>query len=121
MPSPCAQWQQLHVVVMNLLSLANGLVSKEPVWKYFNFELDESGTPVDPNRIVCYLCAPHKTQSKTSVNLKQHLQSKKDIQCMESADIVRSEEQKKNPKQSSIKDFTQCSPGSLAPRVRLGK
>ena len=30
--------------------------SKEPVWKYFNCELDESGTPVDPNRIVCFMC-----------------------------------------------------------------
>ena len=42
-------------VVMNL---AEGLVSmpvlkesKEPVWKYFNFELDESERPVD--RVVC--------------------------------------------------------------------
>ena len=32
--------------------------SKGPVWKYFNFELDENGRPVDPNRVVCILCAP---------------------------------------------------------------
>ena len=24
----------------------------------FNFELDENGRPVDPNRVVCLLCAP---------------------------------------------------------------
>ena len=29
--------------------------SKGPVWKYFNFELDENGRPVDPNRVVMYL------------------------------------------------------------------
>ena len=46
-----------------LVRIMTGLMShsKEPVWKYFNCELDESGTPVDPNRIVCYMCAPHKT------------------------------------------------------------
>ena len=41
-------------------------------------------------------------------NLKQHLQNEHSV---EFADVVRSEEQKK---QSSIKDFTHCSPGSLA-------
>ena len=32
--------------------------SKGPVWKYFNFELDENGRPVDPNRVICILYAP---------------------------------------------------------------
>ena len=32
--------------------------SKGRVWKYFNFELDENGRLVDPNRVVCLLCAP---------------------------------------------------------------
>ena len=26
--------------------------------KHFNFQLDENGRPVDPNRVVCLLCAP---------------------------------------------------------------
>ena len=26
------------------------------MWKYL---LDENGRPVDPNRVVCLLCAPH--------------------------------------------------------------
>lgn len=45
--------------------------------------------------------------SRTPTNLKQHLQSK---YPREFAVVVRSEEQKKY-------HFTQCSPGSLAPRV----
>ena len=94
--------------------------SKGPVWKYFNFELDENGRPVDPNRVICLLCTPRKTvaYSKTPTNLKQHLQNK---HPMEFADVVRSEEQKKNPKQSSIKDFTHCSPGSLALQYPKGR
>ena len=94
--------------------------SKGPVWKYFNFELDENGRPVDPNWVVCLLCAPFKTvaYSKMPTNLKQHLQNKHPV---EFADTVRSEEQKKNPKQSSIKDFTHCSLGSLALQYPTGK
>ena len=77
--------------------------SNGPVWKYFKFELDENRRPVDPNCIVCLLCAPRKTvaYSKTPTNLKQHLQNKHPV---EFADIVRSEEQKMNRKQSSIMD-----------------
>ena len=28
------------------------------MWKYFNFEINESERPVNPNRVVCLLCAP---------------------------------------------------------------
>ena len=48
-------------------------------------------------------------------NLKQHLENEHSV---EFADIVRSEEQKK---QSSIKDFTHCSPGSLVLQYPKGK
>ena len=54
---------------MNPLLLSQGLGfkgSKGPVWKYFNFELDENGQPVDPNRVVCLLCAPRKTVTYSS-------------------------------------------------------
>ena len=50
------------------------------------------------------MCAPRKTvaYSETPTNLKQHLKNKYPV---EFADVVRSGEQKKNPKQSSIKDL----------------
>ena len=48
-------------------------------------------------------------------NLKQHLQNQHSV---EFADVVRSEEQKK---QSSIKDFTHCSPGSPVLQYPKGK
>ena len=57
------------------------------------------------------------TYSKTSANVKQHRQNKHPV---EFADVGRSEEQK-NPKQSSIKDFNHCSPGSLALQYPKGK
>ena len=48
----------MAVTLCVVMNLAEGLVSmpvlkesKGPVWKYFNFELDESGRPVD--RVVC--------------------------------------------------------------------
>ena len=56
--------------------------------------------------------------STTPTNLQQHLHNEHPV---EFADIVMSEEQKKNPKQSSIKDFTHCSPGSLALQYPKGK
>ena len=68
--------------------------------------------------VFCLLLAKTVTYSKMPTNLQQHLQSKHPV---EFADVVRSEEQKKNPKQSSIKDFTHCSLGSLALQYPKGK
>ena len=41
--------------ISGLLVLCHFKRLKGPVWKYFNFELDENGRPVDPNRVVMYL------------------------------------------------------------------
>ena len=65
--------------------------------------------------VFCLLLAKTAAYSTTPTDLKQHLQNKHSV---EFADVVRSEEQKK---QSSIKDFTHCSPGSLALQYPKGK
>jgi len=89
--------------------------SKGPVRKYFKFELDSRGQAVDVNRVVCLLCPRHAKRvaySKTPTNLKQHLQSKHPEQYSE---LLTSEEQTKQLKQSSIEVFGQCSGTSSRP------
>ena len=56
------------------LTSPNGM--KSPVWAHFGFQLGDDGKVADEKHAVCKICQAKVGYSRSTTNLKQHLQSR---------------------------------------------